>query len=163
MAETRIKSADRIAVIGAGSWGTALAIQFSRSGRQTTLWGRDQSAVREMAKSRSNTKYLGGISFPDELNVTDDIGAALSMADDVVVAVPSHSFRKLLEKIAAAEIEFAGLCWATKGFEIESGLLPHQVVADTMPAAHFPRKIDATPPIEITSSVPLIAQPGACG
>ena len=96
------------------------------------LWGRDQSAVREMAELRSNRKYLDGISFPPELELTDDIRAALSAADDVVVAVPSHSFRELLESIAAADIDFAGLCWATKGFEIESGLLPHQVVAETM-------------------------------
>ena len=121
-------------MIGAGSWGTALAIQFSRSGRETTLWGRDQSAVRAMAESRSNRKYLAGISFPPTLKLADDIHAALAAADDIVVAVPSHSFRAVLETIATTEIDLAGLCWATKGFEIESGLLPHQVVAETMPA-----------------------------
>jgi len=132
--ETRIKSDERIAVIGAGSWGTALAIHFSRSGRPTTLWGRDRSRVGEMAELRSNTKYLDEISFPPELRVTDDLRAAVSEADDIVLAVPSHSFRALLEAIAATQIESFGLCWATKGFEIESGLLPHQVVAETMPA-----------------------------
>jgi glycerol-3-phosphate dehydrogenase (NAD(P)+) len=122
-------------VIGAGSWGTALAIQFSRSGRRTTLWGRDHPAVRAMAQSRSNTKYLPGIAFPDELAVTDDLATALTAADDVVVAVPSQGFRGLLEAITATGVELAGLCWATKGFESESGLLPHQVVAATMPTA----------------------------
>ncbi len=120
-------------MIGAGSWGTALAIQFSRSGRATTLWGRDPSAVQEMTESRSNEKYLDGISFPPALEVTNDLRVALEAADDVVVAVPSHSFRDLLKAIAAADIDFAGLCWATKGFEVESGLLPHQVVAEIMP------------------------------
>jgi len=143
-AEARIKSAERIAVIGAGSWGTALAIQFSRSGRQTTLFGRDQSAIRAMQASRSNAKYLDAIGFPDELAVTDDLGAALSAADDVVIAVPSHSFRGVLEAIADTQIELAGLCWATKGFEIESGLLPHQVVAETMPE-HLPTAVLSGP------------------
>lgn len=86
-----------------------------------------------MMASRSNAKYLGDIDFPQALELTDDLGAALSLADDVVVAVPSHSFRELLEAIASTRVDFAGLCWATKGFEIDSGLLPHQVVAETMP------------------------------
>jgi glycerol-3-phosphate dehydrogenase (NAD(P)+) len=133
VAESRIKPTGRIAVIGAGSWGTALAIQFSRSGRQTTLWGRSREAVEAMAASRSNDAYLEGVRFPDALEVTDDLGVALANADDVVVAVPSHSFRRLLGEIAATGIRLEGLCWATKGFEVESGLLPHQVVAETMP------------------------------
>jgi glycerol-3-phosphate dehydrogenase (NAD(P)+) len=87
-----------------------------------------------MARSRSNEKYLRGISFPDSLKLTADLGEAIAAADDVVIALPSHSLRPTLEAIAATAIEFAGLCWATKGFENESGLLPHQVVAETMPA-----------------------------
>jgi glycerol-3-phosphate dehydrogenase (NAD(P)+) len=134
VAERRIKPTGRIAVIGAGSWGTALAIQFSRSGRSTTLWGRDREAVQAMSASRSNQAYLEGVEFPDALEVTADLGEALENADDVVVAVPSGSFRLLLEQIVATGIPLAGLCWATKGFEIESGLLPHQIAAETMPA-----------------------------
>jgi glycerol-3-phosphate dehydrogenase (NAD(P)+) len=87
-----------------------------------------------MAGSRSNAKYLDGVPFPDSLNLTADLADAIGAADDVVIAVPSRSLRPTLEAIAATAIEFAGLCWATKGFEIESGLLPHQVVAATMPA-----------------------------
>jgi glycerol-3-phosphate dehydrogenase (NAD(P)+) len=111
-----------------------LAIQFSRSGTETTLWGRDPVAIREMAKARSNEKYLARVSFPENLKLTDDLCEALGTADDIVIAVPSHSLRPTLEAIAETRIEFAGLCWATKGFEIESGLLPHQVVAETLPA-----------------------------
>lgn len=87
-----------------------------------------------MAASRSNEKYLDGVRFPDSLQLTADLGEALGRADDVVIALPSHSLRPTLEAIAATAVEFAGLCWATKGFENESGLLPHQVVAETMPA-----------------------------
>jgi glycerol-3-phosphate dehydrogenase (NAD(P)+) len=131
--ENRTKPTGRLAVIGAGSWGTALAIQFSRSGRQTTLWGRSRDGVEAMAAARSNEAYLAGVEFPAALEVTDDLSVALGNADDVVVAVPSHSLRLLLEEIAATRITFGGLCWATKGFEIDTGLLPHQVVSQTMP------------------------------
>jgi glycerol-3-phosphate dehydrogenase (NAD(P)+) len=85
-----------------------------------------------MQRSRSNRKYLAGIDFPGALELTDDLAAALAAADDVVVAVPSHSFRAMLGAIAATGVGFAGLCWATKGFETGTGLLPHQVVAETM-------------------------------
>jgi glycerol-3-phosphate dehydrogenase (NAD(P)+) len=120
-------------VIGAGSWGTALAIQFSRSGRATTLWGHDHTELGAMMRSRTNAKYLAGIPLPEHLRITDNLAEALAAADDVVVAVPSHAFRELLEAIAATGVDFYGLCWATKGFETETGLLPHQVVANTMP------------------------------
>lgn len=133
MAENRTKPTGRLAVIGAGSWGTALAIQFSRSGRQTTLWGRGRDGIEAMAAARSNEVYLEGVEFPAALDVTDDLSKALASADDVVIAVPSHGFRQLLEKIAATGNDLAGLCWATKGFEVDSGLLPHQIVEETMP------------------------------
>ena len=134
MAEKRINRADRIAVLGAGSYGTALAIQFSRSGQATTLWGRDPDQVEAMATSRTNERYLPAIEFPAALTVTADLGATLAAADDVLIAVPSRSFRELVLAIAAEAPDVAGLCWATKGFEIETGLLPHQVVAEIMPA-----------------------------
>jgi glycerol-3-phosphate dehydrogenase (NAD(P)+) len=120
-------------VIGAGSWGTALAIQFSRSDHPTTLWGRNHAELGAMMQSRSNSKYLAGIPFPEDLAITDNLAEALAAADDVVVAVPSHAFREMLEAIVAADVDFYGLCWATKGFETGTGLLPHQVVAKTMP------------------------------
>jgi glycerol-3-phosphate dehydrogenase (NAD(P)+) len=86
-----------------------------------------------LAASRENRRYLPGIAFPESLGVTGDLTAALADADDIVVAVPSHSFRAALAMIAARPSTATGLCWATKGFELETGLLPHQVVAATMP------------------------------
>ena len=133
-AERRIKSGDRIAVIGAGSWGTALAIQFSRAGRAVTLWGRDAARMRAMAAARSNAKYLPDVALPEGLEPTAELASALRGADDVVVAVPSLSFRATLAAIADTGIPVAGLCWASKGFEIDSGRLPHQVVAESMPS-----------------------------
>lgn len=86
-----------------------------------------------MAAARRNERYLPGLEFPDSLTVVDSLASALAAADDVLIAVPSHAFRATLELIAATGEAVRGLCWATKGFENETGLLPHQVVAETMP------------------------------
>lgn len=127
-----IKDAGRIAVVGAGSWGTALAIQFARTGHPTVLWGRDQAQIRAMAEQRRNRRYLPDACFPAELTVTADLRAALQAATDVLIAVPSHAFRRMLEAIAALDVPLNGLAWATKGFEQHTGLLPHQVVAEVL-------------------------------
>ena len=134
MAERRINRDRRIAVLGAGSWGTALAIQFSRAGRAVTLWGRDAARIEAMARARCNAKYLPDVAFPSGLELASDLATALGGADAVVVAVPSLSFRPTLAAIAATRVRLSGLCWASKGFEIDTGRLPHQVVAEMMPA-----------------------------
>jgi glycerol-3-phosphate dehydrogenase (NAD(P)+) len=87
-----------------------------------------------MAATRTNSKYLPDVAFPPTLGLNADLRAAIADADDVVVAVPSLGFRATLAAIAASGVPVAGLCWASKGFEIESGHLPHEIVAATMPA-----------------------------
>jgi glycerol-3-phosphate dehydrogenase (NAD(P)+) len=114
-------------VIGAGSWGTALAIQLAREGRVTTLWGRDPEHVLAMRDARRNGRYLPAAAFPASLQVAADLGAALEGARDVIVAVPSHAFRATLLRIAPELSADARIAWATKGFELETGLLPHEV------------------------------------
>ena len=124
----RTRPAGRIAVVGAGSWGTALAVQFARTGRPTTLWGRDPGAMAGLAEAGENERYLPGVRFPDVLEVTPDLRAALADSDDVLVVVPSHAFRATLEAIRNSGVAIESLAWATKGIEPETGLLPHQVV-----------------------------------
>jgi glycerol-3-phosphate dehydrogenase (NAD(P)+) len=121
-----------IAVLGAGSWGTALAIQLARSGRATRLWGRDGQHLQLLSRERVNTRYLPGAAFPESLDVVHDLPAALSGALDVLVAVPSHSFRAVLSEIAPSLEVPTRVAWATKGFELESGKLPHQVAHDVL-------------------------------
>ena len=128
----RPDAARPIAVLGAGSWGTALAIQLARSGRATRLWGRDAKQLRVMSEERVNTRYLPGASFPDSLTVVHELSAALHGALDVLVAVPSHSFRSLLTQIAPLLEPVTRVAWATKGFELESGKLPHQVAREVL-------------------------------
>jgi glycerol-3-phosphate dehydrogenase (NAD(P)+) len=121
-----------VAVLGAGSWGTALAIQLARSGRATRLWGRDSQQLRAMAQERANTRYLAGAKFPDSLTVSSDLSSALQGALDVLVAVPSHSFRSVLTEIAPRLDAATRVAWATKGFELSTGKLPHQVAREVL-------------------------------
>jgi glycerol-3-phosphate dehydrogenase (NAD(P)+) len=119
-------------VLGAGSWGTALAIQFARAGHAAVLWGRDRGQMRALAQARRNERYLPDAEFPAHLEATSDLGAAIRDAEDVLVVVPSHGFRALLEELAPLDVR--NLAWATKGFELDTGLLPYQVVAQVFKA-----------------------------
>ncbi len=121
-----------IAVLGAGSWGTALAIQFARSGKATRLWGRDREQVAAMIQERANRRYLPQGDFPDSLSVGADLAAQLAGALDVLVVVPSDSFRAMLGQIQPLLSPRMRLAWATKGFEAHSGLLPHQVAREVL-------------------------------
>ena len=121
-----------IAVIGAGSWGTALALQFARSGRPVRLWGRDREQMQAMTDARANTRYLPDVPFPDNLTITADLEACLVDARDVLVAVPSHGLRETLDRIAPLLSDDARVCWATKGFELTTGKLPHQVAMEIL-------------------------------
>ncbi|MGB5210455.1 MAG: NAD(P)H-dependent glycerol-3-phosphate dehydrogenase [Gammaproteobacteria bacterium] len=124
--------ATAIAVLGAGSWGTALAIQFARSGTPTFLWGRQEDHLDRLAEDRENQHYLPGAKFPSELRVEPDLQKALTAAPMVLVAVPSHAFRQTLEMLRPFLRSDARVSWATKGFEVESGLLPHQIAATVL-------------------------------
>ncbi|HEY5623933.1 MAG TPA: NAD(P)H-dependent glycerol-3-phosphate dehydrogenase [Gammaproteobacteria bacterium] len=127
-----ISSSDRIAVLGSGSWGTALAIQIVRAGRPAIMWGIETDKIEAMARSRCNSTYLPGIGFPDGLEVTTEFNEALSGVEDVLVVVPSHAFRETLERLAALSKPPPFLVWATKGFETETGNLPHQVAEEVL-------------------------------
>jgi glycerol-3-phosphate dehydrogenase (NAD(P)+) len=116
-----------IAVLGAGSWGTALAIQFARGGKSTRLWGRDAPRMRTMARERRNQRYLPGAAFPEALSVVTDVAAALDGALDVLIAVPSHALRSVLHEIAPRLAPGMRLALASKGFELATSQLPHQV------------------------------------
>jgi glycerol-3-phosphate dehydrogenase (NAD(P)+) len=121
-------------VIGAGSWGTALAIQLAREGHPTQLWGRDGAQLEEMRVVRCNQRYLPGAKFPDSLQVTSELAPALEKARDVLIAVPSHAFRETLEHIEPRLGPRTRIAWATKGFEAATGMLPHQVARQVLGA-----------------------------
>jgi glycerol-3-phosphate dehydrogenase (NAD(P)+) len=126
------RAAAAVAVLGAGSWGTALAIQLARSGRPTHLWGRDRERQDRMAQVRRNEKYLPAAEFPESLAVETHLGAALASVLDALVVVPSHAFRGFLGEIKPHLTLKVRLAWATKGIELTTGLLAHQVAADVL-------------------------------
>lgn len=121
-------------VIGAGSWGTALAIQLAREGHPTRLWGRDAGQLTVMRRERRNQRYLPDAGFPGALEIAGDLESALQHAPDVLIAVPSHAFRATLQRIAPCLDAHTRIAWATKGFEIATGLLPHQVAGEVLGA-----------------------------
>jgi glycerol-3-phosphate dehydrogenase (NAD(P)+) len=121
-----------VAVLGAGSWGTALAIQFARAGHPTRLWSRSASDVVAMRAARRNQRYLPEGAFPDLVEIHDDLATAVRGATAVIIAVPSHSLRALLTLLKPLLARDARLAWATKGFELDTGKLPHQVAYDVL-------------------------------
>jgi glycerol-3-phosphate dehydrogenase (NAD(P)+) len=121
-----------MAVLGAGSWGTALAIHCARSGHPTRLWGRDAALIGSMGHERRNSRYLPDAVFPDGLEAVADLGEALSNARDVLIAVPSGAFRSIMELLKSRLEPGARIAWASKGFEVSSGLLPHQIAGEVL-------------------------------
>lgn len=120
------------AVLGAGSWGTALAIQLARGGRPAMLWGRDRAHLAALQRERRNARYLPEARFPDTLRIEPDLAAALQCSRDVLVAVPSHALRQTMQEMAAHVSARTRVSWATKGFELTTGLLPHEVARQVL-------------------------------
>lgn len=109
--------ANRTAVLGAGSWGTALAVHLGAAGRDVTIWGRDAALVDALAVGRANPAYLPGVTLPDGVRATTSLGEALADARYVIVAVPSHGFRGVVREAVAHLPSDAVLVSATKGLE----------------------------------------------
>jgi glycerol-3-phosphate dehydrogenase (NAD(P)+) len=121
-----------IVVLGAGSWGTALAIQFARGGGPTVLWGRAEDEPEVLARTRRNDRYLPGAAFPPSLAIEPDLGKAIASGEDVVLAVPSGVLRLMLQQIRPLLGPRARIAWASKGFELATGKLPHQVAQEVL-------------------------------
>ncbi len=119
-------------MLGAGSWGTALAIQCARAGRRTRLWGRNPAHIATLARERCNQRYLPEALFPETLTPVASLAEALGEVADVLVAVPSDGFRTLLTEMQPLLAAATRLCWATKGFELGSGKLPNEVAHEVL-------------------------------
>ena len=120
----------RLAVLGAGSWGTALAAQGARSGLETTLWGRDPEAIATMASTGRNVRYLADVPLPPALHYPADLAHAGRLADLVLIVVPSHAFTRTARDVAPLKRAGVGVAWATKGFEPGSGRFLHEVAQE---------------------------------
>ena len=127
---TQTASSESITLLGAGSWGTALAIQFARSGKPTILWGRAEDDPARLERERRNLSYLPNAEFPAALDIQPDLATAVRGQKDLLVCVPSHAFRIMLNEIKPLASPMTRIAWATKGFEQTTGKLPHQVAQD---------------------------------
>lgn len=123
---------ESIAVLGAGSWGTALAIQLARVNGPTALWGRDTDQLRRMATERVNDRYLPGVLLPERLVVEPELARVASAYRTLLICVPSHSFRQTVAAVAPHLGAASRVAWATKGFEQQTGKLPHEVAREIL-------------------------------
>ena len=118
----------KVAVLGAGAWGTALAMHISQQ-HQVSLWARNSGHVSGMRKSRANPLYLGDFKFHDNLQVEDDLAVAIQDADLILSVVPTAGFRNMLKQIQALK-STQPIIWAHKGLEPDTAKLPHEVALE---------------------------------
>jgi len=122
----------KITVLGAGSYGTALAICFARNKHKTVLWGRDPEHVQLMSDTRANDKYLPQSKLPESLVLEADLAQAVASSDNILVVVPSHAFGDMLKQMKPFLRSNARVAWATKGLDHESGRLLQDVARDIL-------------------------------
>ncbi|MGH8703323.1 MAG: NAD(P)H-dependent glycerol-3-phosphate dehydrogenase [Burkholderiales bacterium] len=133
----------KIAVLGAGAWGTSISINLCAR-HEARLWARDAALVAALRTERANLRYLPGVSLPPSLVLEDDLARALHGAELVLAAVTTNGLRETLKRVKAAAGRSAPLIWLCKGFESEQAKLPHQVCAEEL-AASVPRAVLSGP------------------
>jgi glycerol-3-phosphate dehydrogenase (NAD(P)+) len=121
---------ETITVLGAGSWGTALAIRLAAHGNDTCLWGHEPDFMQTLATERQNRAFLPDIPFPDGLSVESDLAAALGQSRDLLLVVPSHAFREVLERMLPLLEGHRRIAWATKGLEYGTGKFMSDVLEE---------------------------------
>jgi len=126
-----------VAVLGAGSWGTALAIQLARNDLQVRLWGHKPEHIERLRELRENTDYLPGFGLADNIEPLAALESAVADAGFLLIAIPSKGFRGLLEELKALIDDTPIVFWASKGFEIETGKLLHEVIEEELPKQRY--------------------------
>jgi glycerol-3-phosphate dehydrogenase (NAD(P)+) len=128
--------ASKVAVLGAGSWGTALAVHLGRVGHDVRLWARDKSFAEEMASRRANAVYLPDVVFPESVSVTPSIDSAISGVSLVICAVPSHGARAVIRLAAPHMAKRAIVISAAKGLEADTHLRVSEMIAQEVGPRH---------------------------
>jgi len=119
-----------LTLLGAGAWGTALAIAFAGKHR-VTLWTRETDVALDLRETRENSRFLPGYRLPDSVEISTDFAAAVSGAELLVIATPIAGLRPTVEHLKSLNITLP-LLWVCKGFEAGTGKLPHQVVSEVL-------------------------------
>ena len=141
-----------IAILGAGSWGTAVAIHLANQGHHVKLWGRDPEHINDMCKTNSNERYLPNITFPPTLKPTAALEDCIEAQTYLIIAVPSHAFAHLIAQIKQPT---SGIAWLTKGIDPNTHELLSQLVAKQW-GDHFPFAVISGPSFarEVAESLP---------
>ncbi|MBL7000195.1 MAG: NAD(P)-dependent glycerol-3-phosphate dehydrogenase [Gammaproteobacteria bacterium] len=126
-----------VTVIGAGAWGSALALQLARNGHQVNLWGHDAAHIKRLLEDRQNNEFLPDIPFPDAIHPTASLEHALAGVDYVLIVIPSKAYREFLVKLKPYVNEQTRVFWASKGFEIETGKFLHELVIEELGVEHY--------------------------
>ena len=121
-----------VSILGAGSWGTALALLIARNGHPVTLWGHHPEHMAQLQADRRNRRYLPDAEFPPNLRVTSELVEAVTGSDIVLICVPSHAFQDILFKIKPTLAPTTRIAWATKGLELKSGRFLHTIVEEVL-------------------------------
>ncbi|CZF84478.1 Glycerol-3-phosphate dehydrogenase [NAD(P)+] [Grimontia celer] len=119
-------------VLGAGSYGTSLAISLARNGANVVLWGHEPEHMAQLEIDRSNEAFLPGVAFPDSLILSADLEEAIQATQDILVVVPSHVFGLVLAQVKPFLRDDQRICWATKGLEPETGRLLQDVAREQL-------------------------------
>ncbi len=122
----------QLTVLGAGSYGTALAISLARKGYRILLWGHEAAHMAALQQARCNAQFLPGVPFPDTLELTSDLAVAASACRTLLVVVPSHVFGQVLSQARPHLQDGARVAWATKGLEPDSGRLLQEVAREAL-------------------------------
>lgn len=122
-----------ITVLGAGAWGSALAIHFAKHGHRVAMWSHNAEHAAQMQQSRSNERYLPGFALPDNLSVYADLPEALQGSELILAVTPVVGLRRSMELVREHGFGHLPVLTACKGFELDSGLLTHQVVREVLP------------------------------
>ena len=125
---------EKLAILGAGSWGTALALLAARNGCRTLLWGHNRQHIDQLKQDRQNKRYLPGKLFPEKLCVTADLAELGAFSDLILNCVPSHAFKETLIKLKPHLMPGAKVAWATKGFDPDGSVLLHETVSEILTA-----------------------------
>ncbi len=129
----------RVAVLGAGSFGSCLAILCADRGHDVSLWARDEKLIAAIAKDRRNPRFLKDVEIPAAIRPTTDLAEALAECEMVIIAVPSHAVRNVMTRAAGSLPAEAILVSAVKGIELDTGKTMDSVIAEVLPAHHHPR------------------------
>jgi len=122
-----------IAVLGAGSWGTTLAVLLARKGHCVSLWAHRPEFARQLSAERENRRYLEGVAFPANLRVTDSIVDAVTHASMIVTAVPSQALRETAEQLRGISMQGRIIVNVAKGIELRTGKRMSEVLLETLP------------------------------